>query len=662
MDFAKKAVCALISILPILADGRDFYEHEAADSTYALEGVVVSGSRVPLALGKSARMVTVLDSVTISSAPIHTVNDLLKYSAGVDVRQRGVSGMQTDISIRGGTFDQIAILLDGVNISDPQTGHNGFDLPVDMADIERIEVLEGPAARVYGTQSLVGAVNIVTKASAGNGVYVHSEGGSYGTFNYGTALHGSRGRWSGQVSANGGRSDGYSRNHSGSLNSDYKFSKAFLQGRYEGGDVTVKAYFGASEKGFGSNTFYSAKYDDQYEKTSKMYAAVQAETHGSLSFRPVLYWNHGYDRFELFRGDPSSVAYNYHRTNVFGANIGGQLDWVAGKTAFGAEFRNEDIVSTNLGEPLAEPIGEHYVCGLNRTNMSFYLEHNVVLRRFTVSGGLSAARGTGNPSDGFGVYPGLDASLRLGSAWKLYGSYNSSYRMPTFTELYYSVGGHSADKTLSPERMQSVEGGVKYMVPGVDAIATVYYHHGSDMIDWIRDVSLGDDAVWTSVNHTKLNTFGQEVTLRFDIPELLGGRDCILRTIDLGYSHISQDKALEEGIQSRYAMEYLRHKFVAEAGLHLFSNLHLNLSWRWQEREGSYERFVWSESEGKMTSDGTVGYKPYSVLDAKLSWEMPSYRLYIEANNLLDKEYYDHGNIPQPGIWLMMGVTVNTLW
>jgi len=162
MDFAKKAVCALISILPILADGRDFYEHEAADSTYALEGVVVSGSRVPLALGKSARMVTVLDSVTISSAPIHTVNDLLKYSAGVDVRQRGVSGMQTDISIRGGTFDQIAILLDGVNISDPQTGHNGFDLPVDMADIERIEVLEGPAARVYGTQSLVGAVNIVT--------------------------------------------------------------------------------------------------------------------------------------------------------------------------------------------------------------------------------------------------------------------------------------------------------------------------------------------------------------------------------------------------------------------------------------------------------------------------------------------------------------------
>ena len=106
-----------------------------------LEAVSVTGSRVPLQLGQSARIVTVMDSVILSSLPALTINDVLKYAVGVDVRQRGVEGMQTDISLRGGTCDQIAVLLDGVNISDPQTGHNAADFPVDISLIDRIEVL-----------------------------------------------------------------------------------------------------------------------------------------------------------------------------------------------------------------------------------------------------------------------------------------------------------------------------------------------------------------------------------------------------------------------------------------------------------------------------------------------------------------------------------------
>lgn len=82
----------------------------AKDSTIfdRIKTLVVNGSRVPLLLGQSARMVTVLDSVAIASFPAKSVNDILKYVLGVDVRQRGVAGMQTDISVRGGTFDQIA--------------------------------------------------------------------------------------------------------------------------------------------------------------------------------------------------------------------------------------------------------------------------------------------------------------------------------------------------------------------------------------------------------------------------------------------------------------------------------------------------------------------------------------------------------------------------
>ena len=82
----------------------------------SLDSVTVTATRVPMALHSSARIVTLLDSVTIASAPAETVNDLLKYALGVDVRQRGAMGMQTDISIRGGTYNQVAVLLDGINI------------------------------------------------------------------------------------------------------------------------------------------------------------------------------------------------------------------------------------------------------------------------------------------------------------------------------------------------------------------------------------------------------------------------------------------------------------------------------------------------------------------------------------------------------------------
>ena len=133
------------------------------DKELTVDDIEVTASRAPLALGQAARMVTVLTRDDIQAAPVQSVNDLLKYAAGVDVRQRGPLGAQTDIGIRGGTQEQMTILLNGINICDPQTGHNAFDLPCNLSDIERIEVLEGPAGRVYGTSSLMGAVNIVTK-------------------------------------------------------------------------------------------------------------------------------------------------------------------------------------------------------------------------------------------------------------------------------------------------------------------------------------------------------------------------------------------------------------------------------------------------------------------------------------------------------------------
>ena len=625
-----------------------------------LDDVEISGSRAPLALGQAARMVTVLSREDIQAAPVQSINDLLKYAAGVDVRQRGPIGAQTDVGIRGGTQEQITILLNGINICDPQTGHNSFDFPVDISEIERIEVLEGPAGRVFGTSSLAGAINIVTKVRGdrqeadgrltGSGK-ARLEGGSFGYLSAGGYGNVSSGQWSNQLSASYTRSDGYSRNKNGGLNMDYNGGKAFYQGCFDDPTVRVNWHAGLSTKGFGSNTFYSKNFDNQYERTTKWFTALQAETKGGwFHFKPSIYWNRSQDRFELFRDDADSYPFNYHRTDVFGVNLNNWFDWKLGKTAFGAEFRNEDIISGNLGEPLNHPkhisgTDRDYEYGLNRSNLSFHLEHNILLNSFTLSAGFIAVKNTWNETN-FKLYPGADASYRFSDNWKVYASWNTSLRMPSVTELYYSVGGHKADKYLKPEELSAAEIGVKYNTHAVQASVSGFYHHCRNMIDWIMDTTEADP-VWKSVNYTKANTLGLETAFQFNFKSLLPAQD-ILKNLNISYCYMNQEKKETDGkIESQSKLEYLRHKLVASLQLHLVSQLNLGLKYRFQDRAGSYTD----------TEDTVHDYAPYSLFDARLSWNAPQYEAYVEVNNLFNnKDYVDYGNVPQPGTWLTAGL------
>ena len=617
------------------------------DKEATLDDVEITGSRAPLALGQAARMVTVLSRDEIQAATVQSINDLLKMAVGVDVRQRGPIGAQTDVSIRGGTCEQITILLNGINICDPQTGHNAFDLPCDISDIERIEVLEGPAARVFGTSSLVGAINVVTSSSpklgkVRRGLNMRMEGGSYGYLStagrVGIANH--------SLSANYTRSDGYQRAKSEALNSDYQGGKVFYQGGYDGEQVQLNWHAGLSTKGFGSNTFYSAKYDEQYEKTTKFYTALQGnvrckmyEVRGNtceLFFRPAIYWNRSYDRFELIRGLEDKVPFNHHRTDVFGVNLNSYFDWPLGRTAMGAEFRNEDIVSSNLGEPLHEENGK-YRYGLNRSNLSFHLEHNVLLQNFTLSAGFIAIKNTWNEMP-FTLYPGIDASYRIGNHWKIYASYNESLRMPSFTELYYSVGGHKADKYLKPEELRAVEGGIKYSSRGLNVKASIFHHHARNMIDWVLDTREADP-IWQSVNHTKVNTLGEEISVQGSWLRVHGF---------LAYCHLHQSKDEQVYLQSQYSLEYLRHKVTAQLTAQLTEKLEVTMSYRYQDRMGSY-----TTTEGEVKS-----YHPYTVIDAKATWKEDTYSIYIEGNNLTNHRYVDYGNVPQPGAWVIAGIKI----
>ena len=307
-------------------------------------------------------------------------------------------------------------------------------------------------------------------------------------------------------------------------------------------------------------------------------------------------------------------------------------------------------MSGNLGEPLARAhhiygTDRDYTLGLSRTNISAHLEHNVLLKRLTLSAGFVAVKNT-QADMNMTLYPGIDASLRLSDAWKLYASYNSSLRMPSFTELYYKLQGYAADPHLKPEEMQAVEVGVDYHSQALTLHASFFHHHGKNMIDWIMDTSLGEQATWQSVNHTRINSYGAEANLRLNLYELFPALSAQRPTLNVSYSYLTQDKDLEPNLVSQYALEYLRHKLVANLQTRLWRQLHLGVNARWQDRVGTYTDFSGVVQE----------YRPYALVDARLSWQATGYTLYAEANNVFNnKDYVDYGNVPQPGCWLVFG-------
>ena len=664
----REVVCSVLSVATLTYASAESVATDpvVTDSTATttaremmLEEVSVTGSRAPLTKGQAARMVTVLDRADIAQAPVQSINDLLKYAIGVDVRQRGPIGAQTDISIRGGTSEQIILLLNGINICDPQTGHNAMDLPVDLNDIVRIEVLEGPAGRIYGTSSLVGAVNIVTgirgewREVRGERndlqLDIHAEGGSYGYGNIG----GRFAREGHSLSANYSRSDGWSRSKAGRLNTDFSGSKGFYQGQYEDEAIRLNWHLGIADKGWGSSTFWASpkwQADEQYEHTTKLLSAIQARTQqGPLHLNASLYWNQNRDRYEGYRGQAEKMKYNYNRTDVYGVSAGAYFDWQAGRTTFGAELRNEDLVSGNLGEPLSQThhikgTDHDYTLGVNRTNISGYLEHNILLDQVTISAGLVAVKNTWSNMN-MTVYPGIDISYRPTPHWKLHASWNTSLRMPSFTEMYYKLQGYSADPHLKPEEMQALELGLNYQLSIFNCQLSLWHHHGSNMIDWIMDTSKGDEAEWQSVNHKTINSIGIEASASINVP--LFTNHYSLFTVSYGYIH--QDKQQEANLVSQYALEYLRHKLVAKAQLQITRQLSLGVNLRWQDRVGTYTDF-----EG-LTHD----YEPYALIDTRLTWAEAKWKAYIEANNLLDTSYHDYGLVEQPGRWLIAGFSIS---
>jgi Outer membrane cobalamin receptor protein len=638
--------CTLMSAHAASAEPVERIQIQSSSDTIPLkelDEVVVTASKVDLPLNLAAKQVTVITRNEIERAPVRSVEELLNYVAGVDILQRGPHGVQADISLRGGSFDQTAILINGVNLTNPQTGHYSFDIPVNLSDIERIEIVQGPSSLVYGASAFAGGVNIITRKDPQSGAFAKLEGGMHGLFgtevrgayNTGTSLH--------TLSAGYKRSDGYT------ANSDYDMVNLLWQNRFDinGSHIDVQA--GLNDKKYGANTFYSAAYPNQYDKTRGIFMSVKGAINGKLKVVPHLYWSRHHDEFQLIReGTPDVPAWytdhNYHRSDVVGMNLNMQYASSWGITSFGGEFRNEGILSSVLGKPMEEAIGK-YTRSDNRTNISFFAEHNLILNRFTLSiGGLLNHNTTLiNKVD---LYPAVNASVRATDRLSLYASWNKATRMPTFTDLYYTTATHIGNSNLEAELSEAFEAGVKYTHPIVRGSLALFYMKGRNMIDWVK---ADPEAMWESRNHTKLNKKGIEASLALNLQEWFGTHQP-LTSLSLGYMYIDQNR-VEDDLISNYTLNHLRHKFTANLTHDVVKNLTLSWNFRWQERVGSYIQYV------DFQPGERVDFTPFALLDVKADYALGHVNIFVSANNIFNTTYVDFGNIPQPGFWLSGGMS-----
>jgi iron complex outermembrane receptor protein len=648
----KHVVISVLSVIYFLSTPITSFATMQNDSTevkmeYDLDEIEVSAQRTPVVYSQAARVISVIEKKEIEAAAPQSIQDLLEYIAGVDVRQRGADGVQADISIRGGTFDQNLILLNGVNISDPQTGHFNLDLPINLSQVERIEVLEGPAARVFGPNAFSGAINIVTKQSKNSSINANVSGGSFGYFNGNLSGSLKTGKMNHTISLGGKRSDGYIDN------TDFKQLNGYYSNQLNLETGILKFQAGLSKKGFGANSFYSPAYPNQYEATKTFFTSLRWNSSGKFHFTPVVYYRRHQDRFELYRSNPASwyTSHNYHMTDVYGANANSWIKSQFGKTALGIEFRSENILSNTLGNDLDEPKdvpGEdaQFTKSDDRYYISGFLEHTAFINNWILSAGL-LGNYISSGDVGFHVFPGIDISYQLNNALKLFASYNTSLRMPTFTDLYYDGPTNQGNPDLKPEKSSTIEGGLKANSKLTSGQIVLFYRQGKDIIDWVK--SDDDEEIWTPENLTEVNNFGTEIQAKFHLKEQINKHIPDIQ-INYLYNHLQK---VEGDFISYYILDNLKHKLTAVFDEQICKNVSFNLSIVYQDRNGTFSKYE------DAVAIGQVSYEPFWLFDGKLSYQQKRFAFYVSANNIFDKTYNDIGNVIQPGRWLKTGIKYN---
>ena len=561
---------------------------------YTLLPVMVTGTRT----GYSLRV-----PVTVYPENNIAVTEALKELPGLDLQTRGLLGSQADISIRGSTYQQILILIDGMRVNDPQTAHHNMDLPVPLSVIEKIEVLKGQASSVYGADAFGGVVNIITKIADKQNIYLGLGYGTYNTQNYELGYENVWAEVSEQIHFQRVFSEGYS--YDTDL-SNYSFlSKTGY--KYTNGEAVLK--FGYMDKAFGAFDFYTPGKNLPSREWTKTWLAegeINNRLNSGINTTVKTYFRQHNDIFMLNLATPDLFV-NRHVTYNYGLEIQGTLQLDADNYfVAGGMMEQDEIYSSNLGEHL-------------QPRQAIFTGWNgQILKEIKVDAGLRLE----SSMWGSFLAPAIALSYKPASNIKLTASAGYSFRSPSFTELFYADGISFGNNELSPETAVTYDLGIDYS-PGDDFFAAVslYERVEANLIDWVGETPKGK---WYAQNIGQANVYGIEGKVKTEI---------LFLEINAGFSFIYAKKDTE--YYSKYGLLYpaAQASFVVKGPEILqvtpqFSILHKRKS----------------------------GVNDYTLLNVKLSRTFEGVTLYLESQNLTNVMYEEIKGISQPGITFSTGI------
>lgn len=584
------------------------------DSSYWLQNVEISGERIQTPFSQTARSMSILGKREIQQLPAQQLAEVLAYVPGIDIRQRGPQGVQADVGIRGGSFDQTLVLLNGIRLSDPQTGHHLLNLVVQPDQIERIEVLKGPGTRIYGPNAFAGAINIITRPGSERGLSATLSGGQFGLYHSHLALHLPVKKWQQSISAGLQGSNGYR------YNTDFRLANVFYDGGMQQGKHRLRAMAGYNQRAFGANGFYANEnFSEQYEETATIFGAFthQYQGEGWQSEIRAYYRQHTDDYFFL-RNNPS-FFHNHHTSRVAGLEWNGSkkhtylqaAGWEA-HTGWGAEWRSENLVSSNLG------IRSRQWAGL-------YAEHRLQNKRWMLNPGLYL---NGISAYGWRVYPGLEAAWFVAKGWNVYGNLAQSFRVPTYTDLYYRGPSNVGNPLLQPEQAWTYELGSRWLHQSWLVQGAFFVRDANRLIEWVRPDALSP---WQPNNFTEVVSRGAELEAQWR-PELPW-----LRQMRLGYTYIDAGFMVLPGFQSRYVLENLRHQLLLQGVFVLPGKIEASLGIRMLQRI--------NQPQSDWVSD----------LQLQRRWGK-GFETFVQATNLTNTSYREIGTVPMPGRWVRGGL------
>ena len=577
----------------------------------ALDTILIKSTRIDLPFKENARTIQVISAEFIKNSAATNVADLLQQVAGVDIRRRGTAGSQADLYIRGGGFDQTLLLIDGIKMDDAQTGHHTMNAALPIEVIERIEIIKGPAARVFGQNAFTGAINIVTKSTLENTASVNIEAGSFGQLN-GSVTVGKEFE-NASIIAHVGilTSDGYRHN------SDYENKNYVLKGIFNKKEQPIEVIATFFDKKFGANGFYaSATATEQYEETqSSLFGASTTFRTEKFKITPRVYWKRGQDEYVYIRDNPS-VYRNLHITNKVGVETNASYTSDLGITGFGLDIYRVFISSNNLGKR-------------NRTMANLFLEHRFKFAdgKIDITPGVAI---TYFSDFKFHAFPGLDIGFKLSDNLKAYGNLGVTYRIPTYTDLYYNDRSTIGNSNLKPEEAFAQEIGLKFNSGRFTSSVAIFNRDADNLIDFIRpDVT----SKYEATNIAKVNTKGFELNTetRFKLNEFN-------QTLSFGYNYLNDDILDQNKDLSRYSLNTLKHQFITRFESKLFKNVRQNIIYKHAER--------------------TIGTS-YNVWDASVIVAVNAFNFTVTANNIFNAEYIESGFVPMPPSSLLFGLRYN---